>query len=190
MAYKLEDVTVLLVEDLEPMLTLTKSILNIFGFKNLIGARSGEEGFQLYKEHKPDIIITDWLMEPTDGLTMIEWIRKDPDSHNPFIPIILMTGFSNRARVVRARDMGVTEIMVKPYAARDLYNRIVQIIEKPRQFVDSAEFFGPDRRRRSSLDFEGPKRRDDDSAVEEIGDDEKKVAHEVLKKLREGTKNI
>ena len=73
-----------------------------------------------------------------------------------------MTGYSNRVRVEHARDEGITEFLAKPYTSRDLYNRIVQIIEKPRQFVKNKEFFGPDRRRRSDGDYEGPKKRGKD----------------------------
>ena len=70
-------------------------------------------------------------------------MRTDPASPNRYVPIILMTGFSERRRVMQARDAGVTEFLVKPFTARDLYKRLAQVIERPRQFVRSAEFFGP-----------------------------------------------
>ena len=162
MSYRLQNVKILVVEDMAPMLALTKSILSIFGFGNIITASNGEQAYELYQKQHPDIIITDWLMEPINGLDLIEKIRKDPASHNPFIPIILMTGFSDRSRVERARDNGVTEFLVKPFSAKDIYSRIVQIIEKPRQFVNSEEFFGPDRRRRKISDYPGPHRRAED----------------------------
>ena len=70
-----------------------------------------------------------------------------------------MTGFSEERRVINARDAGITEFLVKPFNTRDLYKRLYQIIEKPRQFVRCEEFFGPDRRRRSSSNYDGPGRR-------------------------------
>ena len=60
------------------------------------------------------------------------------------------------------RDAGVTEFLVKPFNARDLYRRIVQIIERPRQFVRSEDFFGPDRRRKRESNYAGPRRREED----------------------------
>ncbi len=162
MTYKLDHVTVLIVDDMRPMLALTKSVLNSFGFHNIIMAENGQEGFQRFCEVKPDIVLTDWHMTPVDGLEMTRMIRKNPRSPNPFVPVIMMTGFSSRLRVMSARDHGITEFLVKPFTAKDLYARIFQIIEKPRNFVETEQFFGPDRRRKRIKDYVGPRRRDND----------------------------
>jgi two-component system, chemotaxis family, chemotaxis protein CheY len=159
MPYDLAQVKILIVEDMQPMLALTTSILGVFGFKNVYGAKNVEDGYALFRQYKPDLVITDWLMEPMDGIDLIHMIRKREDSPDPFVPIILMTGYSDQPRVEGARDAGVTEFLMKPYSARDMYARIVQIIEKPRQFVDTGEFFGPDRRRRKNFTFMGDNRR-------------------------------
>jgi DNA-binding response OmpR family regulator len=79
-----------------------------------------------------------------------------------------MTGFSEKRRVVQARDAGVTEFLVKPFTARDMYRRISQIVERPREFVKSEDFFGPDRRRTKRSDYEGPLRREEDASVPEM----------------------
>lgn len=79
-------------------------------------------------------------MKPVDGISLTRRLRNDPLSPNQYVPVILMTGFSEKRRVMQARDVGVTEFLVKPFNARDLYRRIAQIIEKPRQFVRSEDF--------------------------------------------------
>ncbi|NQZ14904.1 MAG: response regulator [Alphaproteobacteria bacterium] len=162
MTYRLNTVKILLVEDMHPMLLLTRSILDIFGFKNVITAKDGEEAFQKFCYEKPDLVITDWIMDSMNGLELIEKIRTDSASPDKYVPIILMTGYSNKGRVEAARDCGMTEFLAKPFKARDLYTRIVQIVEKPRQFVKNENFFGPDRRRRKDDDYAGPVRREDD----------------------------
>jgi two-component system, chemotaxis family, chemotaxis protein CheY len=159
MTYQLNTAKLLIVEDMQPMLSLTMSILKIFGFKNVDGAHTVEAGYNLFRQKNHDLVITDWLMEPFDGLDLIRFIRKYDDSPNKFVPIILMTGYSDQTRVETARDMGVTEFLMKPYSARDLYMRIMQIVEKPRQFVDAGDFFGPDRRRRKNFDYLGLEKR-------------------------------
>ena len=108
-------------------------------------------------------------MEPFDGIELTKKIRTDPRSPNPYVPIILMTGYSAQIRVMQARDTGVTEFLVKPFTAQDLYTRIEQVIEKPRQFVDTGEFFGPDRRRRVVKDYEGPFRREEEDSDKSSG---------------------
>lgn len=162
MTYSFEDVRILVVEDNQPMLEILKSLLATFGVGEIYGARDGESGFRSYCRFQPDIVITDWMMKPGDGISLARLIRNDLRSPNSFVPIILMTGFSEKRRVIQARDAGVTEFLVKPFTARDLFKRISQIIERPRQFVRSEDFFGPDRRRKRSEDYIGPLRRETD----------------------------
>ena len=162
MAYQFEKISVLIVEDNLPMMELTRSLLETFGIMNVESAPNGEEGFKKFCRGNHDLIIADWMMKPMDGISLTRRIRNDPQSPNQFVPVILVTGFSEKRRVIQARDAGVTEFLVKPFNARDLYRRIAQIIERPRQFVRSEDFFGPDRRRNRKTSYTGPKRRESD----------------------------
>ena len=180
MAYQLHNASVLIIDDMQPMLTLVSSILNIFGFKNVHTASDAEEGFQMFCDLNPDIVITDWLMDPYDGIELIKKIRTEEKSPNRFVPIIMMTGYSHRMRIEKARDSGVTEILVKPFKAKDLYHRIEHLIERPRQFVELSKFFGPDRRRRRPDDYRGPMRRQADA------EDDKKEAKANVSKRTSG----
>ncbi|OIN86079.1 MAG: response regulator [Alphaproteobacteria bacterium CG1_02_46_17] len=165
MSYKFDKVRILVVEDNAPMLDICKSLLLTFGVGEVLSARNGEEGFQIFRKENPDMILADWMMHPTDGISLTRRARNDPASPNPYVPVILMTGFSEKKRVVQARDAGVTEFLVKPFTARDLYKRIAQIIERPRQFVRSEDFFGPDRRRKAVNEYNGPLKRESDGAL-------------------------
>lgn len=163
MSYQFENIKVLIVEDNQPMLELAKAILNTFGIANVISAKNGEDGFKKYCDYNPDLVIADWMMKPMDGISLTRRIRNDPSSPNQFVPVILMTGFSEKRRVIQARDAGVTEFLVKPFNARDLYRRISQVIERPRQFIRSEDFFGPDRRRKSTTEYTGTQKRETDA---------------------------
>ena len=102
-----------------------------------------------------------------------------------------MTGFSSRLRVEKARDAGITEFLVKPFTSEDLYKRVHQIIEKPRQFVESDGFFGPDRRRRVDDNFKGPaKRETDKKADKEKNSPYTREFEDILKGLKENAKNL
>ncbi|MCK5384355.1 MAG: response regulator [Alphaproteobacteria bacterium] len=164
MAYNLQDIKILLVEDNEGMLDLVKAVLKSFGVGQVITALNGDIGFEEFLRNNPDLVIADWLMTPCDGLELSRMIRTDPASPNRFVPIILMTGFSEERHVISARDEGITEFLVKPFNTRDLYRRLYKIIESPRQFIESESFFGPDRRRRRANNYDGPMRRENDSS--------------------------
>ncbi len=144
------------------MMELTRSLLETFGIERVDCAVDGEEGFRKFCLGNHDIVIADWMMKPMDGISLSRRIRNDPKSPNQFVPVILITGFSEKRRVIQARDAGITEFLVKPFNARDLYRRISQVIEKPRQFIRSEDFFGPDRRRNRKTAYDGPFRRETD----------------------------
>jgi len=162
MAYQFDQISILIVEDTQPTALLVRSILETFGVKKIYMARNGDDGFHMFCRHNPDIVIADWMMAPTNGIALAHMIRNEPASPNPFVPVILMTGFSEKSRVMDARDAGVTEFLVKPFQAKDLYKRIVQVTERPRQFVRTEEFFGPDRRRTVDGEYKGERRRQGD----------------------------
>lgn len=189
MTYQLHRISVLVVEDNQPMLDITKSLLLTFGVGHVVGAQNGEIGFKRFCEYNNDIVIADWMMRPMDGISFTRVVRNDPKSPNPYVPIILMTGFSEKRRVLQARDAGVTEFLVKPFNARDLYRRLVQVIERPRQFVRAPDFFGPDRRRKKTKGaYPGPFRRDSDMHNPEILallQKQQRDAHETLRRIRE-----
>ncbi len=162
MSYDFSSIKVLIVEDNQPMLNLLRSVIQSFGVTQISTATDGKEGFIQFCQHNPDIVITDWMMHPTDGIEMGRKIRNEPQSPNQYVPIILMSGFSEKHRVLSARDAGITEFIVKPFNARDLYKRIQQIVERPRQYIRSENFFGPDRRRKKPEKYTGPFRRESD----------------------------
>jgi len=71
----------------------------------------------------------------------------------------MLTGHAELIAVHEALDVGVHEFLTKPVSPTKLYKTIQTLIEKPRAFVRSKEYFGPDRRRRADPNFKGPERR-------------------------------
>jgi CheY-like chemotaxis protein len=162
MSFKFDRLNVLIVEDTVPMRKLVISVLDTLGVGTIHTANNGESGYDLYCKENPDIIITDWHMIPTSGIELVNKIRNSPDSPNKMVPIIMMTGYSAMPRVSEARDSGATEFLVKPFSANDLARRIAYVINKPRDFIETDDFFGPDRRRRELENFNGPLKRAED----------------------------
>lgn len=144
------------------MRKLMCSVLETLGVGRILTAQDGERGFDIFRTDRPDIVIADWHMEPMSGIELVNLIRTSPASPNKFAPIIMVTGYSAKPRVAEARDMGATEFLVKPFSANDLAKRIAHVINKPRDFIDAPEYFGPDRRRKAAEDYQGPRRRDSD----------------------------
>ena len=188
MAINLTRLNVLLVDDNEAMRQLVKQILVAFEVESIRECSDGSDALQEMKNFPADVIIADWMMEPVDGLDMARLIRTAPDSPNPFVPIIMLTGHTERRRVEEARDAGVTEFLAKPISASAVYQRLVQVIERPRLFVRAKQFVGPDRRRRSDGPAAGgPLRRreaDRDDDGHDIGGGGQGPPQEDAEKLR------
>lgn len=156
--YSLERLNFLVVDDNKHMRALVKTILHAFGSKNVHDASDGADAFKELRVFPADIIITDWNMDPLDGIDFTKLVRTGKDSPNPFVPIIMLTGHTEMHRIIEARDSGVNEFLAKPISAKSLYSRIRSIIEKPRPFIRTKTYFGPDRRRRV-IDYKGVERR-------------------------------
>ena len=142
----LGELKVLLVDDNEHMRAIVGTILKGIGIVNLREARDGSEALEALRTWPADIAIVDFRMEPMDGVDLTRLVRNATDSRNPFLPIIMMTGFADRPRVEEARDSGVTELIVKPVTARAIIDRLNAVVYRPRPFVRTADYFGPQRR--------------------------------------------
>lgn len=147
--YVLENINVLVLDDNRHMRLLVESILHALGVKHVCQAGDAAQAFKELLHFNADVIIVDWHMEPLDGLDFVRLVRTAKDSPNPYVPIIMLSGYTEYRRVTEARDAGVHEFLAKPISAKALYQRFAAIIENPRPFVRTKNYFGPDRRRRN-----------------------------------------
>ena len=160
----------LVVEDNPFMKELFRQILRTLGVTQIVEASDGAEGLVLLREMSPDIVLLDWQMEPMDGIAFAKQVRAK-NSPTPYIPIIMVTAYSEIVRVTEARDAGINELLVKPIAATSLFSRIRAVIERPRLFVEAGTYFGPDRRRRNDPNRKGEDRRKvDDKSLALVGE--------------------
>ena len=157
--YDIQNLKILIVDDDANMRLLIRNILNSLGVKSIETAGSAESGYTMLGDYHADIAICDLVMEPLNGIDFTRMVRTHEESPNCYLPIIMLTGHAERTAVVSAREAGVHEFMTKPVSAEKLYSKIHTLIETPRVFVRSSDYFGPDRRRRQDPKYKGPERR-------------------------------
>ncbi len=160
----LQALQVLLVDDNQHMRAITSAVLQSAGVRKVREAADGAAGLEILREQSIDLAIVDFNMFPLDGVEFTRLVRNSPDTTNPYLPIIMMTGHSEKSRVYEARDAGVTEFVVKPITAKAILDRIHAVIVRPRPFVKTDGYFGPDRRRTTASNYKGPLRRSTDQA--------------------------
>ncbi len=123
----------------------------------------------LFTHHIPDIVLTDWAMPIFDGLELAQMIRQPGANANPFAPIVMLTGHTEKQRVTAARDAGITEFLAKPISAKALYQRIVNVVANPGPYIKTKTYFrpGPPGAIRRPI-MSGPERRKGDARQDVI----------------------
>ncbi len=159
MSYRLEGLRILIVDDNAHIQQLLRTILHAVGIHSIDAVEDGVAGFESFFRLEYDIVFTDFEMEPISGLDLVDMIRTSRKSPNPYVPVIMISSYSDEERVQRARDRGVTEFLAKPFTVDVLMARLQSVIEEPRPFVKTDSYFGPDRRRKQDPRYSGPERR-------------------------------
>jgi len=159
MAGDLSRISALVLDDNAHMIHIVRTMLRGFGINHTYESRDAAEALELVRHEPIDIVIADYQMDLLDGLEFTSMVRTAADSRNPFVPIILLTAYTERSRVIAARDAGVTEICAKPVTAKQLWLKIASVINHPRPFIRTKSYFGPDRRRHDSDKYAGEERR-------------------------------
>jgi len=116
----MKQLTVLIVDDDK----ITTSILNhmlIPYADTIFTASDGMDGFELYQEYHPDIILSDINMPRLNGLEMVEKIRETDED----IKIALFTNFEKRDILLKAIELGVNQFFSKPFDNKS-FSKIIQ----------------------------------------------------------------
>lgn len=163
----LSGLTVLVVDDHANTVRLIGDVLRAAGVGDVYTASDGLAAREVLYHRQPDIIFTDSKMPLMDGMELTRSIRRaaviaDPRVPNPQVPIIMVTSERSAGHVHRARLAGVNEFVIKPFTPAALLSRIQLVLTKPRAFIMSEVYVGPDRRRRLELNYSGPMRRGND----------------------------
>ena len=109
MSVALKELSVLLVEDEAKIRDLLAGVMEKV-FKKVITAQNGEEGLKKFKKFNPNIVITDILMPIRDGLEM----SKDIRAISPETPIVVLSAFNDKDKLMQAIEIGVNKYLLKP----------------------------------------------------------------------------
>ena len=107
-------------------------MLSEAGYTVVAEAANGVEAIALAKEHRPDLAILDVKMPELDGISAAEQIIE-------IAPVLMLTAFSQRELVERARDAGAMAYVVKPFSISDLVPAIEIAISRHAQMKSLAE---------------------------------------------------
>ncbi len=97
-------------------------------------AKSGREAIDLFSEHQPSLVITDWMMPDLSGIELCEHIRNHP--RQTYTYLIILTGITEKNKLVKGLAAGADDYLTKPFHSDELLARVGvgrRIVELHRQ---------------------------------------------------------
>jgi len=134
---------ILLVDDEQYMRKVVRTMLLGIGVRCIEEAHDGPTGLQMIRNQAPDVVILDWGMPGLNGASFVRMVRSPDTFPYPDVPIIMLTGHGERARVIEAVCVGVNEFLLKPVSTNALRDRLAAVLCRPRKMVSSGPYYGP-----------------------------------------------
>ncbi|MCI0471001.1 MAG: SpoIIE family protein phosphatase, partial [Candidatus Aminicenantes bacterium] len=107
--------TILIIDDNNDLLEYLKDFFMIYDYEVIL-AETGNEGIEKFREYLPDIVISDMRLPDKNGNIVVKEIK----AINKDVPIIIITGFSDKQLILSAMRNGALDLLKKPFKPKDL----------------------------------------------------------------------
>lgn len=134
----LRDIKVLVVDDEFYSRKVVRTLLMAMGVTKIFDTDCGAKGLEMIRAVAPDVVLVDWEMPNMDGAAFSRAVRTPGGFRYPNLPIIMLTGHSERWRVEEALQIGVNDYLLKPVSGKMLGERLVATLTRPRPNVEAS----------------------------------------------------
>ncbi|MGB2374763.1 MAG: response regulator, partial [Candidatus Puniceispirillaceae bacterium] len=125
---------ILVIEDEQDIQTLLEYNLQQAGYEVVL-CENGEDGLWLAIEHKPDLILLDWMLPLLSGIELLRQLRNRADTRE--IPVIMMTARGEEGDRLRGLDGGADDYVTKPFSPAELVARVRAILRRHTRGYDA-----------------------------------------------------
>jgi putative two-component system response regulator len=126
---------ILVVDDNRENAYLTRELLQSDGYE-VQTAENATKAEALIREQAPDLILLDVVMPGKSGIDLCRELKADPETR--LIPIVMITGLTDRDDKIRGIDAGADDFLNKPIFAEELFARVRSLL-KLKEFTDELE---------------------------------------------------
>jgi len=125
---------ILVVEDETALVEILRYNLEKEGF-TVNAATDGEAALEAIADHKPDLVILDWMLPHVSGLEICRQLRRKPETRD--LPIIMLTARGEEADRVRGLEVGADDYVAKPFSPSELIARVRAVLRRARPSTTS-----------------------------------------------------
>jgi two-component system chemotaxis response regulator CheY len=126
---------------------LLRSLLINLGVHNVETASDSSEALLAMRKHTFTLIFCDELVTPLNPFEFLKALRRDVETRDVTVPVVLVSSGLEFYRVAAARDAGMNDVIVKPVSVETVEKKLRSLVLSPKHFVTTKAFIGPDRRR-------------------------------------------
>lgn len=158
----LERIGILAIEGMLSMMGILSGTLRSFRFNSVSVLGNSDEAWSrltIEPRIKADIILLDWNAHPVSGEGFIRQLRRADQPQLAETPVIAVIANADREIVFAARDAGVNAVLLRPFSAAQLLEKVMWTLSQDSVFIRSEGYVGPDRRRFRTGEYLGERRR-------------------------------
>jgi len=123
----MKKMTLLIIEDEADIQEMIAHGLSKAGY-TLLKANNGREGFVSALDHRPDLILLDWMMPEVNGIETLRRLRRDPRTEN--IPVIMLSAKAEVDNKSEGLDAGADDYLAKPFSPKELVSRVNAVLRR------------------------------------------------------------
>ncbi len=124
---------ILIIEDEKVLSELLEKKIKEEGYEASV-AIDGEEGLELMKKEKPDLVLLDIIMPRMDGFRVMEEMNKDPELNLKKIPVVIVSNSGQPVEIDKALDLGVRDYLIKTqFDPMEVIDKIKKQIGSPEE---------------------------------------------------------
>jgi two-component system phosphate regulon response regulator PhoB len=127
----MSDKTVLIVDDEAPIREMIAVALEMAGYATFEAANT-QEALSAIVDHKPDMILLDWMLPDVSGIEFTRRLRRNESTAE--IPIIMLTAKAEENNRIHGLEVGADDYIIKPFSPRELVSRLKGVLPKTTEY--------------------------------------------------------
>ncbi len=140
-------------------------MLRGFGIGAPLTADNGAEAQEILAQQCPDVCFIEGALPDMATGDLLRWIRRHSNRNLRFVPVIVLSGYTQMRLISAARDAGAHLVVRKPVSPQVLFDRLVWVAASDRAFIEAPNYVGPDRRFHAIEPPDGQYKRENDEPL-------------------------